>query len=100
MKHVKIRSTAREPWRVLGGTKRSQAARMVIEPGDSEGGPDNRHRGDQWLYVVAGTGAAHVGRKTVRLSRGSLLLIASGQTHGLRAKTRLVTFNISAPPQY
>ncbi len=100
MKHVKIRATAREPWRVLGGTKRSQAARMVIEPGDSEGGPNNRHRGDQWLYVVAGTGTAHVGRKQVRLASGSLLLIAKGETHEIRAKTRLVTFNVYAPPQY
>lgn len=34
---------------------RAQAATMVLAPGDTEGGPDNRHRGsDQWLYVVSG----------------------------------------------
>jgi uncharacterized cupin superfamily protein len=38
------------------GNRRAQAATMVLKPGDSEGGPDNRHRGsDQWLYVVSGT---------------------------------------------
>lgn len=41
------------------GNRRAQAATMVITPGDSEGGEDNRHRGaDQWLFVVAGTGWA------------------------------------------
>ena len=32
--------------------KRAQGATIVIAPGGSEGGPDNRHRGaDQWLFV-------------------------------------------------
>jgi hypothetical protein len=40
-------------FKVIAGNRRVQAAQMVIEPGDSEGGPNNRHRGsDQWLLVV------------------------------------------------
>jgi hypothetical protein len=37
-------------FKVILGNARVQAAQMVIEPGGSEGGPGNRHRGsDQWL---------------------------------------------------
>lgn len=31
-------------FRVALGNRRSQAAEMVLPPGDSEGGPGNRHR--------------------------------------------------------
>ena len=49
---------------------------MTLAPGDSEGGPDNRHRGsDQWLYVVSGTGQATVNGKRYRLRAGTVLLI-------------------------
>ena len=63
-------------FRVAFDARRAQAAEMVIAPGDSEGGPDNRHRGaDQWLYVVAGTGLAIVGDRRKALKAGSLLVI-------------------------
>src|SRR5690348_11722542 len=39
-------------FRVALGNARSQAAEMVIPPGDAEGDPHNRHRGaDQWLFA-------------------------------------------------
>ena len=48
-------------FRVAFDVRQVQAAEMVIAPGGSEGGPDNRHRGaDQWLFVVAGSGVAKV----------------------------------------
>jgi mannose-6-phosphate isomerase-like protein (cupin superfamily) len=65
-----------EGFRVIPGNRHSQAAEMVIAPGDSEGGADNSHRGaDQWLYVLSGSGTAvHVppayGRKGDPLPRG------------------------------
>src|SRR5439155_962681 len=60
-----------EGFRVALGNRRAQAAEMVLEPGDSEGGPDNRHRGsDQWLYVVSGSGAATVNGKRYPLRTG------------------------------
>jgi mannose-6-phosphate isomerase-like protein (cupin superfamily) len=44
-------------FRVALGNARSQAAVMVIPPGDAEGDPHNRHRGaDQWLFVLEGRG--------------------------------------------
>ena len=49
---------------------RAQAATMVIAPGDSEGGPDNDHRGaDQWLFVLSGTGSGKLNGKTTRTAR-------------------------------
>ena len=82
---------------------RGQVATMVIAPGGSEGGPDNRHRGaDQWLFVLAGTGAAVLPDRTWRLKAGSLLLIERGTRHEIRAtgRTPLKTLNVYVPPAY
>jgi len=82
---------------------RGQAATMVIAPGDSEGGPGNRHRGsDQWLYVVSGTGSATIGGRRQRLRTGTLLLIGRGTSHEIRNTgwTPLKTLNLYVPPAY
>lgn len=80
-----------------------QAAQMVIAPGGSEGGADNRHRGaDQWLFVAEGTGMAIVEGTRRALRPGSLLLIERGERHEIRAtgRTPLKTVNFYAPPAY
>ena len=85
------------------GNRRAQAATMVVAPGDSEGGPDNRHRGsDQWLYVLSGTGWATVARKRQRLRAGTLLLIERGRTHEIRntGRTPLKALTFYVPPAY
>jgi mannose-6-phosphate isomerase-like protein (cupin superfamily) len=82
---------------------RGQAATMVIAPGDSEGGPENRHRGaDQWLFVLAGSGVATLGGRKHRLKAGSLVLIERGTTHEIRnsGRTPLKTLNVYVPPAY
>src|SRR5437899_1433011 len=82
---------------------RAQAATMVIEPGDYEGGPDNRHCGaDQWLFVLSGRGVAIVSRKRHTLRAGTLLLIERGATHEIRNTGRmpLKTLNLYVPPAY
>jgi hypothetical protein len=57
-------------FRVVSGNERAQAAEMTLGVGDSEDGPDNRHRGsDQWLYVVAGTGTAVVNQSAFPCGR-------------------------------
>jgi len=88
---------------VVLGNRRSQAAQMVLEPGDSEGNTENRHDGaDQWLFVVAGAGVARVNDRRVALRPGSLLLIEHGDRHEIRNKgrARLVTLNFYVPPAY
>lgn len=88
---------------VIAGTKRSQAAVMVVAAGSSEGGRSNKHEvADQWLYVVSGNGGAIVNGKEVTLEAGTLLLIEAGETHEIRAsgEVPLSTLNFYAPPQY
>ena len=90
-------------FRVVLGDRHSQAAQMTLGPGETEGGPDNRHHGaDQWLYVVSGTGEAVVNGSKVPLREGTLLLIQRGDTHEIRNTGRgpLRTLNIYVPPAY
>src|SRR5947207_9435404 len=85
------------------GNTRGQAASMVIAPGDSEGGPDSRHRGaDQWLFVASGSGMARLAGREHRLRPGSLLLIERGRAHEIRntGRTPLKTLNVYVPPAY
>ena len=92
-----------EGFRVVFGNHRSQAAEMVIPPGESEGDAQNRHRGaDQWLYVVAGTGVARVNGRRIKLLEGILLLIEHGDHHEIKNSGRslLRTLNFYVPPAY
>lgn len=76
---------------------------MVLAPGQTTGGPDNRHaRNDQWLYVLAGVGAGMVAGREVVLQPGTLLLIEAGETHELTntGSDALKTLNLYAPPVY
>lgn len=76
---------------------------MVLDPGGSTGGPDNRHRGsDQWLCVVSGEGTAIVDGKQHALSTGVVLLIERGEIHEIRngGDAPLETLNIYVPPAY
>jgi hypothetical protein len=50
----KLQVDPKNGFKVLSQTKRSEVASMVIKPGDKEGGPENKHEADQWLYVIAG----------------------------------------------
>ena len=101
MKTLKI--TPQSGFRVLAGTARSQVAAMVLQPGESTGGPDNRHAtSDQWLYVVSGEGEAIINGQKHPLPPGTLLLIEAGESHKILniGAEPLTTFNIYAPPEY
>lgn len=76
---------------------------MVLAPGDSEGGPDNHHRGaDQWLFVISGKGEAVVNGRKSDLVANTLLLIERGENHEIRntGSTPLCTVNIYVPKAY
>ena len=101
MKKADVRFEA--GFHVLTGNVRSQAAVMVIAPGDKEGGEDNRHKGaDQWLYVESGEGEAKVNGEVFVLTKGSLLLIEHGERHEIRntGRSPLRTLNFYTPPAY
>ena len=90
-------------FRVIPGNRRSQAAEMVIPPGDAEGDPSNRHRGaDQWIYIVSGKGTALVNGRRYALRPGTLMLIEHGERHEIRNSGRalLRTLNFYVPPAY
>jgi len=97
-----------EGFRVALNVRQVQAAEMVIAPGGSEGGPDNRHRGaDQWLFVVSGRGVARVEdgkgpRREVPLEAGSLLVIEHGERHEVdnTGDELLKTLNVYYPPAF
>jgi mannose-6-phosphate isomerase-like protein (cupin superfamily) len=101
MKHAQLKFT--KGFRVSVGNKKSQGAVMVLGPGDTEGGSDNRHKGaDQWLYVTEGTGAAVINGHKLPLKPGTLVLIEAGDTHEIRNTGRgtLKTVSIYLPPAY
>jgi mannose-6-phosphate isomerase-like protein (cupin superfamily) len=92
-----------EGFRVVRGNQASQAAEMVLAPGDAEGGADNRHRGaDQWLFVVSGIGEAIVNGRRHRLSAGNLVFIRRREKHQVRntGRSLLRTLNFYVPPAY
>ena len=97
-----------EGFRVAFNVRQVQAAEMVIPPGGSEGGPDNRHRGaDQWLFVVSGRGVVRVEdgkgqRREVTLQTGSLLVIEHGERHEVdnTGDGLLKTLNFYYPPAF
>lgn len=101
MKHRSLSLTS--AFDVLLQNDRAQAAEMVLEPGESTGGPDNRHEdSDQWLFVVDGEGAAIVEGREQPLRKDDVLLIERGEAHEIRngGSTPLKTLNLYVPPEY
>lgn len=90
-------------FRIVLGNENSQAAEMVLPPGESEGGPGNRHRGaDQWLFVISGSGQAIINRRKYPLNAGTLLLIERRDEHEIKniGRGQLVTLNFYVPLAY
>lgn len=100
MKHLHIEAAA--GFKVLASTDRSEAATMVLDPGSRTGGPENTHRGDQWLFVLSGTGRATVGGEEVEIEAADLVLIAAGEPHEIvnTGDVPLKTLNFYAPPEF
>jgi mannose-6-phosphate isomerase-like protein (cupin superfamily) len=103
MRHIQTGSR-RGFFRILASSDSAQAAMMVVKPGQSTGEKENEHpRAEQWLYVVAGAGRARVGRRSVKLKEGSLLLVEQNEPHQVEntgRKKPLVTINLYVPPAY
>ncbi|MCU4743368.1 cupin domain-containing protein [Natronoglomus mannanivorans] len=88
---------------VVAETDRSKGATMILEAGQTTGGPTNRHPdADQWLYVKSGRGTATVEGEPVELRPGTLVLLEAGDAHEIAndGDEPLVTINVYAPPDY
>ena len=103
MRHIAT-SAVRSFFKVLHNTADAQAAMMTLRPGQSSSDSvENEHpRCEQWCYVVAGNGRGTVGKRTVALKPGSLLLIEKGEPHKVTntGQKMLVTLNLYCPPAY
>lgn len=101
MKHTQLAFESH--FDVVLETADAQAAVMTLQPGETTGGPDNRHAGSaQWLYVVSGEGRATVAGQDVDLGPRTLLLIEAGEAHEVRCTgdDPLRTLNVYVPPEY
>ncbi|HEX3356650.1 MAG TPA: cupin domain-containing protein [Tepidisphaeraceae bacterium] len=103
MKHIHT-STARGKMFVpLFNSKTMQAAMMTLRPGQISGELGNEHpKAEQWLFVIAGSGAALGKKSRVVIRTGSLLFIRKGEVHQIKntGRQKLVTLNLYAPPAY
>jgi mannose-6-phosphate isomerase-like protein (cupin superfamily) len=103
MRHIKT-GAHRGFFRILGTADSSQAAVMVLKPGQATSDePENEHtNAEQWLFVISGTGKARAGGRSASLTAGSLLLVEKGEPHRIvnTGRRPLVTLNFYAPPAY
>jgi mannose-6-phosphate isomerase-like protein (cupin superfamily) len=108
---VKLVSTGklRKEFALLAESRECQAMKMVLPPGGvTDEKPSNEHRhSEQWLFVVAGSGVATIGKKRralrrVRLRENALLLIEKGELHQIKntGRRQLLTINFYVPPAY
>jgi mannose-6-phosphate isomerase-like protein (cupin superfamily) len=86
---------------VLQQTERSQTAVMTIEPG-ADAGPEERHDGDQIVYVIDGEAVVRIGDAEHRAGPGALVMIPAGARHHVRNPGRLPLFVVTVytPPEY
>src|SRR4051794_32955886 len=103
MRHIPTGSV-RSFFKVLHSTGDAETAMMTLRPGQSTSDEVvNEHpRCEQWLFVIAGSGRATVGKRGVKLRENSLLLIEKGEPHRISntGRGKLVTLNFYAPPAY
>jgi len=103
VKRIETTKHRRKECAVLLRTRSAQAATMTLAPGatSNEDSANEHAWAEQWLYVVSGTGTARIGKRSVKLREGSLVVIEKREPHVIRAgRTRLVTFNVYVPPAY
>jgi mannose-6-phosphate isomerase-like protein (cupin superfamily) len=81
-----------------------QAATMTLKPGQSSSDEkENEHPGaEQWLLVTSGRGVARVGKRSVRLKTGTLLLIEKREPHQITNTGNALLFSVNfyVPPAY
>ena len=94
---------AKDWFEVLQTSKRTQTAMMTLARGRATGSKAEAHaKSDQVLLMLSGKLSGTVGRETVSLKKGDVLLIRAGTPHRFRnpGRTRAVTFNVYSPPEY
>jgi mannose-6-phosphate isomerase-like protein (cupin superfamily) len=103
-KRLDVVDTARhrgELFTVLQQTQRSQTAVMTIAPG-ADAGPEERHAGDQIVYVVEGEALVRIDGAEHRAGPGALVMIPAGARHHVHNPGSVPLFFVTmyAPPEY
>jgi mannose-6-phosphate isomerase-like protein (cupin superfamily) len=88
-------------FRVLQQTERTQTAVMTIAPG-ADAGPEERHAGDQIVYVIEGQAVVRIDGAEHRAGSGALVVIPAGARHHVRNDGGVPLFFVTvyAPPEY
>lgn len=86
---------------ILQQTERSQTAVMTVGPGQ-DAGPEERHPGDQIIYVIEGEAVVRVAGREHKAAPGSLLMVPAGTPHHVRNSGTVPLFFVTvyAPPAY
>ncbi len=108
MKLLHLRRHLRQ-FEPLAATRAAQIAVMNFQPsGTSDDHSSNKHpHSEQWLFVMAGSGEAAIGKsraslRRVKLKQHSLLVIEKGEMHQIvnTGRKLLRTINFYVPPAY
>ena len=89
-------------WLVPSAQKNSMEPIMVVlNPGCSTE-VDNPHEGEEFGYVLSGSGVLHLGGKKVRLKKNASFYYRSGEPHFIenRGKKELRILWVSSPPSF
>ncbi len=89
------------PFNVVLASAQAQAAVMTLAAGSSSGG-ESVHGGEQWLFVLSGTGEARIAGERHALSAHSLIVIEAGEPHEIfnTGDAPLETLNFYTPPEF
>ena len=94
---------AKEWFRVLQTTKRSQTAVMTLGPGQSSGDKPEAHASsDQMLLLIYGELFTEIGGKRSRMKAGDVVIIPPRVKHRFTngGDQPAVTFSVYSPPEY
>jgi mannose-6-phosphate isomerase-like protein (cupin superfamily) len=94
---------AKDWFKVLQTTKRSQTAVMTLGPGQATGEKPEAHEdGEQVLLLIEGRLRAEIGGKRSRIKAGDVVVIPPRVKHKFtnRSAKPAVTFNVYSPPEY
>lgn len=87
--------------KVLFTTKNQQLVVMSLKPGEAI--PIESHNGTQFFRVEAGTGIAHINKKSIKLKNGASLIVPPNTRHEIVNNSRtnaLKLYTIYSPPQH
>jgi mannose-6-phosphate isomerase-like protein (cupin superfamily) len=90
-------------FQVLQTSRRTQTAMMTLQPGKSSGSnPEGHEKSDQVLLVLDGEVEGEIGKETIMMKKGDVVVIPAGTKHKFtnRSSTKAVTFNTYSPPEY